>query len=297
MTTTAPFSPGSSKKSSGVDEAAAAAEADRLRAEAADVEKPLACVFCLHPKVWWNGYRTRAAAVLLLGLVRHMTGICCRRVRCAKCGKSWTQRPGWLKSQRHSQPPVVAKAIAMLSVQQEEATKPDVPQESEAARSNVSQESEAAKPDVSQESEAAKPSVSQESEAAKPDVSQESEAAKPDVSQESEAAKPDVSQESEAAKPNVSQEEAAKAVGCSRRTVWQWLQWLKVCPVVWSLNLEQAKAAKAPVRRPERAEVMHHLIVLAPDYKFEQPACPPTPTARSKQRSCRGDPCLPVVGG
>ncbi len=262
MTTTAPFSPGSSKKSSGVDEvdeaaaaaaAAAAAEADRLRAEAADVEKPLACVFCLHPKVWWNGYRTRAAAVLLLGLVRHMTGICCRRVRCAKCGKSWTQRPGWLKSQRHSQPPVVAKAIAMLSVQQEEATKPDVPQESEAARSNVSQESEAAKPDVSQES--------------------------------------------EAAKPNVSQEEAAKAVGCSRRTVWQWLQWLKVCPVVWSLNLEQAKAAKAPVRRPERAEVMHHLIVLAPDYKFEQPACPPTPTARSKQRSCRGDPCLPVVGG
>lgn len=118
MTTTESVSTSSWKKSTVVDEAALR---ERLRAEAAGVEKPLACVFCCHSTVWWNGDRGRAVTVLVLDLVLHVAGIRCRRVRCAKCRTSWTLRPEWMLPQRQVQLSVVAMVIAKVLFNQQKA--------------------------------------------------------------------------------------------------------------------------------------------------------------------------------
>jgi hypothetical protein len=129
VTTTASDSTSSSRKSTVVNEAALR---ERLRAEAAGVEKPLACVFCCHSRVWWNGDRGRAVTVLVLDLVLHVAGIRCRRVRCAKCKTSWTLRPEWITPQRQVQLTVVAMVVAKVLFNQQEAgaKEPFVSQES-----------------------------------------------------------------------------------------------------------------------------------------------------------------------
>ncbi len=120
MATTRSLSPNNSGKSIEVD---LAAERERLRAEAAGVEKPSACVFCCHPTVWWNGSRERAVTVLLGVVVLDVAKIFCRRVRCAQCKKSWTLRPPWMTAQRQIQLSVVAMAVAKVMFAQQEPAK------------------------------------------------------------------------------------------------------------------------------------------------------------------------------
>jgi len=75
--------------------------------------KPSHCIFCGETRLWWNGKRIRSASVLVLGMVAHIVNIAVRRVKCARCGKSWTLRPHGLMPQRHFQLCVVAQGTSM----------------------------------------------------------------------------------------------------------------------------------------------------------------------------------------
>jgi len=84
----------------------------RWREFAETVARPSSCVFCAHPRVLWNGWRTRSASVECAGEVVHVPRIRCRRVRCRECRRSWTLRPPGLMPQRHYQLSVMALAVA-----------------------------------------------------------------------------------------------------------------------------------------------------------------------------------------
>lgn len=86
----------------------------RWEAFAENVERPVACVHCRHGVVWWNGYRTRTATVLVMNVVEYLVGIRCRRVCCGSkaCGRSWTLRPEGMTPRRHFQLSVVAEAMS-----------------------------------------------------------------------------------------------------------------------------------------------------------------------------------------
>ena len=80
------------------------------------VKKPGHCPFCQGLRIYWNGHRERNASVLEGGGVVYLTGILCKRVKCAnpQCRKSWTLRPPGLMPKRHYQLCVVASAMRQL---------------------------------------------------------------------------------------------------------------------------------------------------------------------------------------
>ena len=77
------------------------------------VDRPAACIYCGHCRVWWNGWRVRTATVLVASVVVFLTGVRCPRVKCAgrECGRSWTLRSEGLMPRRHYQLSVVAPAM------------------------------------------------------------------------------------------------------------------------------------------------------------------------------------------
>jgi hypothetical protein len=79
------------------------------------VDRPAACIYCGHDRVWWNGWRVRTATVLVASVVVFLTGVRCPRVKCAgkECGRSWTLRPEGLMPRRHYQLSVVVPAMTM----------------------------------------------------------------------------------------------------------------------------------------------------------------------------------------
>jgi hypothetical protein len=76
-------------------------------------DRPTACVFCGHGRVWWNGFRVRTATVLVASVVVFLNGVRCRRVKCARkgCRRSWTVHPEGVMPRRHYQLSVVAPAM------------------------------------------------------------------------------------------------------------------------------------------------------------------------------------------
>lgn len=74
------------------------------------VEKPGSCIFCWCSQIYWNGQRERTASVVIGDEVAYLTGILCKRVKCAnpECKRSWTLRPPGLMPRRHYQLCVVA---------------------------------------------------------------------------------------------------------------------------------------------------------------------------------------------
>lgn len=79
---------------------------------AQNVERPVACVFCCHPRVWLNGWRYRSASVWHNEQVVHVVDIPCRRTKCASCKQSWVLRPPEVCTRRHYQPCVISAALS-----------------------------------------------------------------------------------------------------------------------------------------------------------------------------------------
>jgi hypothetical protein len=77
-----------------------------------EVERPARCRACAHPRVHWDGVTERTATVQVGERAVHVTGIRCRRVRCAACHRSWQLRPPGLVPRRHYQLCVVAEAAS-----------------------------------------------------------------------------------------------------------------------------------------------------------------------------------------
>lgn len=77
-----------------------------------DAELPAECIFCDGDRIWWNGTRRRSATGTVDG--RPVTVPCfrCRRVRCARCRKSWALLPPGLLPGRHFDLSVGAAALA-----------------------------------------------------------------------------------------------------------------------------------------------------------------------------------------
>jgi len=75
-------------------------------------EKPGHCIFCGGIRINFNGSRKRSASVLILAVVVYLAEVCCRRVKCADCRKSWTLRPPELVAHKHFQLCVVARATS-----------------------------------------------------------------------------------------------------------------------------------------------------------------------------------------
>jgi len=94
------------------------------------VSRPPACLRCGGDGVWWDGTRVRTASVRGGGITVHLTGIRCRRVRCAQpaCGLRWCLFPPGLGPRRHFQACVVSAAL------QDYLYSPDASQEKTAAR-------------------------------------------------------------------------------------------------------------------------------------------------------------------
>ena len=79
---------------------------------AEEVERPRCCRFCEHPRVHWDGWAERTATICAESRTVHVTGIRCRRARCAVCRISWQLRPPGLLPRRHYQLCVVAEAAS-----------------------------------------------------------------------------------------------------------------------------------------------------------------------------------------
>ena len=80
------------------------------------VEKPGSCIFCEGDRLCWNGHRERSASVLIGDNVVYLTGILCKRVKCAdpECKRSWTLRPPGLMPRRHYQLCVLGHGLAQF---------------------------------------------------------------------------------------------------------------------------------------------------------------------------------------
>ena len=76
-----------------------------------NAEKPRRCIFCQAGRIAWNGSRRRSASVMILTAVVYFAELCCRRVKCSECKKSWTLRPPGLVAHKHFQLCVVSKAL------------------------------------------------------------------------------------------------------------------------------------------------------------------------------------------
>jgi hypothetical protein len=95
-----------------------------------EVARPKACLACDGARVWWDGSRERTASIRLDDQTVHISGIPCRRARCANrdCGYRWCLLPPGLEPRRHFQACVVAAAT------QEYLFAKDATQEATAAR-------------------------------------------------------------------------------------------------------------------------------------------------------------------
>lgn len=100
------------------------------------VEKPSACIFCGHRRVWWNGGRTRSASVRTSEGNIHLAQVRCRRVKCADCLRSWVLRPPGIAPHRHYQLCVVASAVSHYLFDRE-ATQATVAQEHQCSERTV----------------------------------------------------------------------------------------------------------------------------------------------------------------
>jgi hypothetical protein len=76
------------------------------------VPRPARCPCCGGRRVHWNGSRTRKVTVLVGRRSIELSGVRCRRVRCALCRTSWTLRPRGLAPRRQFQLCVVARATS-----------------------------------------------------------------------------------------------------------------------------------------------------------------------------------------
>src|SRR5580704_348189 len=76
------------------------------------VPRPQRCDRCGADRVNWDGSRVRKVSVLAGGKVAELSGVRCRRVKCATCEKSWTLRPPGLAPRRQFQLCVVARAVS-----------------------------------------------------------------------------------------------------------------------------------------------------------------------------------------
>lgn len=92
------------------------AAVDQLRQSWAEffegVKRPRECVFCPGERIWWNGRRVRSASGLVRGRTVHVTGVSCRRVKCASCARSWALLPPGLLPGRHFDLAITAEALA-----------------------------------------------------------------------------------------------------------------------------------------------------------------------------------------
>lgn len=77
-----------------------------------EVARPARCLECAHPRVHWDGFAERTATVQVDDRAVHVTGIRCRRVRCASCHARRLLRPAGLVPRRHYQLCVVAEAAS-----------------------------------------------------------------------------------------------------------------------------------------------------------------------------------------
>ncbi len=76
------------------------------------VEKPRDCIECDDGRVGWNGRRKRSASLVAADELVHVAQMWCRRVKCTRCGTSWTLRPPGLVPHKHYQLCVVARATS-----------------------------------------------------------------------------------------------------------------------------------------------------------------------------------------
>lgn len=86
--------------------------------------RPVACMFCDGPRVWFNGWRRVWITLLVEGQpYRPAEGLPLQRVRCARreCRRSWTLRPSWLYPHRSLEPDL-AEAAAWTSLVDPRAT-------------------------------------------------------------------------------------------------------------------------------------------------------------------------------
>jgi hypothetical protein len=79
---------------------------------AEEVVRPRCCRVCAHPRVHWDGWAERTATVRVGRRTVHVTGVRCRRARCARCRARWRLRPPGLLPRRHYQLCVVAEAAS-----------------------------------------------------------------------------------------------------------------------------------------------------------------------------------------
>jgi len=90
--------------------------ADRLRDSFEryyhEVQRPRECPFCEEDRIWWNGSRERGATAEFEGRVVTVDYFPCRRVRCARCGKSWPLLPPGLLPGRQVGLVVASRALA-----------------------------------------------------------------------------------------------------------------------------------------------------------------------------------------
>ena len=85
---------------------------ERWRRHYENAKKPGHCIFCGGSRISWNGSRKRSASVLILTVVVYLAELCCRRVKCAECNKSWTLRPPELVAHKHFQLCVASRAVS-----------------------------------------------------------------------------------------------------------------------------------------------------------------------------------------
>lgn len=96
------------------DEIKKAAQAfeERWRWYYENVQRPGQCIYCGGARINFNGSRKRSASVLIVAAVVYLAELCCRRVKCAECKKSWTLRPPELVAHKHFQLCVTARAVS-----------------------------------------------------------------------------------------------------------------------------------------------------------------------------------------
>ena len=86
-------------------------------ARGGECQRPAECISCSGTHVWWVGFHERTASVLEDGKVVHLTGLICRRARCANCRDTWIVRALKLFPGRHFQLEIVAEALAQYLFQ------------------------------------------------------------------------------------------------------------------------------------------------------------------------------------
>jgi len=84
----------------------------RFEAFAGSVDRPSSCPGCAASvRVWWNGFRVRAASFWFAGCVVYVPRLRIRLAKCSSCRVSWSLYPPGLIPHRHYQPSLVFEAV------------------------------------------------------------------------------------------------------------------------------------------------------------------------------------------